>query len=74
MKLEVRKIGDAIGLILPQEFLVRLGLEPGDALHATADGEGGVRLSPHDPDLRAPMRLVDEILDAYRDTLKELAK
>lgn len=74
MKLEVKKIGNSTGLILPKELLVKLGLKSGDTLHATADGEGGLRLTPYDPDFEQSMRLVDEIMDEYRDTLRELAK
>lgn len=74
MKLEVKKIGNSTGLILPKELVTRLGLEPGRALYATPDGDGGLRLTPYDPDFEQSMRLVDEIMDEYRDTLKELAK
>ncbi|NLH79988.1 MAG: AbrB/MazE/SpoVT family DNA-binding domain-containing protein [Phyllobacteriaceae bacterium] len=74
MKLEVKKIGNSTGLILPKELLTKLGLKPGDALHATPDGAGGVRLSPYDPDFERSMALVDEVMDEYRDTLRELAK
>lgn len=74
MKLEVKKIGNSTGLILPKELVTRLGLEPGQALYATPDGDGGLRLTPYDPDFEQSMRLVDEIMDEYRDTLKELAK
>ena len=74
MKLEVKKIGNSTGLILPKELLVRLGLKPGDELHATPNGAGGFVLSPYDPEFERSMALVDEIMDEYRDTLKELAK
>ena len=74
MKLEVKKIGNSTGLILPKDLLTKLGLKPGDALHVTGDGEGGLRLTPYDPDFEQSMRLVDGIMDEYRDTLKELAK
>jgi putative addiction module antidote len=74
MKLEVKKIGNSTGLILPKELVVKLGLEPGATLYAAPDGEGGLRLTPYDPDFEHSMTLVDEIMDEYRDTLKELAK
>lgn len=74
MKLEVKKIGNSTGLILPKELLVKLGLKPGDELHVASDGAGGVRLTPYDPDFERSMALVDEIMDEYRDTLRELAK
>ena len=74
MKLEVKKIGNSTGLILPKELLTRIGLKPGDAVFAIEDGEGGVRLTPYDPAFEDSMRLVDAIMDEYKDTLKELAK
>lgn len=74
MKLVVKKIGNSTGLILPKELLARLGLEPGDELHAAPDGAGGLRLSPYDPNFERSMSLVEEIMDEYRDTLRELAK
>ncbi len=74
MKLEIKKIGNSTGLILPKELLVKLALKPGDEVHVTPDGAGGLRLSPYDPDFERSMALVDEIMDEYRDTLRELAK
>ncbi len=74
MKLEVKKIGNSTGLILPKDLLVKLGLKPGDALHVATDGEGGLRLTPYDPDFERSMDLVETIMDEYRDTLKELSK
>lgn len=74
MKLEVKKIGNSTGLILPKELLLKLGLKAGDELHAVPDAAGGFRLTPYDPDFERSMALVDQIMDDYRDTLKELAK
>ena len=47
---------------------------PGATLHAVPDGAGGLRLTPYDPDFERSMAMVDEIMDEYRDTLRELAK
>ncbi len=74
MKIEVRKIGNSTGLILPKELVTRLNLEQGQWLHVQEIPEGGVRLTPYDPDFDAAMELVDEIMDEYRDTLRVLAK
>ena len=35
MKLEIKKIGNSTGLILPKELLARLGLEQGDEVVVT---------------------------------------
>ena len=74
MKIEVKKIGNSTGLILPKELVARLNLEQGQWLHVQEVPEGGVRLTPYDPDFDDAMALVDEVMDEYRDTLKVLAK
>jgi putative addiction module antidote len=74
MKLEIKKIGNSTGLILPRDALAQLGLKLGDVVFAVPDGDGGLRLTPYDPEFEASMRLVDGIMDEYKDTLKELAK
>ena len=74
MKIEVKKIGNSTGLIFPKELLARLNLEQGQWLHVQEIPEGGVRLTPYDPDFDAAMELVDEVMDEYRDTLRVLAK
>lgn len=74
MKLEVKKIGNSTGLILPRELLTRLHLEQGQWLHVTELPDGGVRLTPYDPDFDQAMAVVDEIMDEYKDTLRALAK
>ncbi|WEK50447.1 MAG: AbrB family transcriptional regulator [Candidatus Kaistia colombiensis] len=74
MKLEIKKIGNSTGLILPKELLNRLALKQGEWLHVTENADGSIRLSPFDPDFAEAMSIVDEIMVEYRDTLKELAK
>ena len=73
MKLEVKKIGNSTGLILPKELLARLNLRQGDWVYVT-EAPGGVRLTPYDPDFEAVMKLADEVMDEYKDTLRALAK
>jgi len=74
MKLEIKKIGNSTGLILPKELLNRLALKQGEWLHVTENADGSIRLSPFDPDFAKAMSVVDDIMVEYRDTLKELAK
>ncbi|MGU3662790.1 AbrB family transcriptional regulator [Methylobacterium sp. A49B] len=61
-------------LILPKALVNRLNLQQGQWLHVSELPDGGVRLSPYDPDFHAAMIVVDEIMDEYRDTLRTLAK
>ncbi len=74
MKLEVKKIGNSTGLILPRKLLNQLKVEQGHWLHVTPLPDGGVRLTPYDPDFEETMSVVGELMEEYRDTLKALAK
>ena len=47
--LQVRKIGNSTGLILPKELLARLKLSEGDKLHVVEQTERGLKLTPYDP-------------------------
>jgi putative addiction module antidote len=72
--LQVRKIGNSVGLILPKETAARLNLKEGDRLFVVEQPGGGFVLTPHDPDFEKAMAIADEIMDKYRDTLAALAK
>ncbi|MCK2052757.1 AbrB family transcriptional regulator [Methylobacterium sp. 37f] len=74
MKLEVKKIGNSTGLILPKELMAKLNLSQGQWLHVTEMPDGGVRLTPYDPEFDRAMALVDVIMDEYKDTLRTLAQ
>ena len=74
MKLEVKKIGNSTGLILPKDLITKLNLRQGQWLHVTEMPDGGVRLTPYDPDFDKAMAIVDDIMDEYKDTLRALAQ
>jgi putative addiction module antidote len=74
MKLEVKKIGNSTGVILPKELLNELSVQQGQWLYVTSMPDGGIRLTPYDPDFAEAMKVVDDIMVEYRDTLKALAK
>jgi len=74
MKLEVKKIGNSTGLILPKDLLTKLNLQQGQWLHVTELPDGGIRLTPYDPDFDKAMAIVDDIMDEYKDTLRALAQ
>ena len=46
---QIRKIGNSTGVILPKELLARLKLKPGDSLYVVEQTERGIKLSPYDP-------------------------
>ena len=72
--LQIRKIGNSVGLILPKDLLARLRLEEGDKLHVTEAPERAFKLSPYDPQHAEFMRIAREVMDEYQDTFRALAK
>lgn len=74
MKLELKKIGNSTGLILPKDLLARLGLHQGDHVFITEGPDKTVCVSAHDPHHEEVMRIGRDIFREYRETFKALAK
>lgn len=70
---KVTQIGNSLGVVLPKEIVERLGIARGQQL-SLSETANGIELSPYDPEFEDQMRLAEEIMDEYRDTLRELAK
>ena len=74
MKIEVKRIGNSDGFILPREVVQRLDIKRGQLFHVTELAGGGFQFLPYDPDFEATLEIADEIMGEYRDTLATLAK
>lgn len=73
MKLEIKKIGNSTGLILPKELLARLGLKQGDEVIVT-EAPDGFKVSSVTADLERGMEIARKAMKTYRAALTELAK
>ena len=74
MKLEIKKIGNSTGIILPKELLALLGLAQGDEVLVTQLPDRSVKLSAYDPHHDKVMEIAREVFREYRETFKALAK
>ena len=72
--LQIRKIGNSVGLILPKDLLARLKLKEGDKLYAVEQTERGLKLTPYDPKHEKAMEIARRGFRKYADTFKALAK
>ena len=72
--LQIKKIGNSVGLILPKELLARSKLKVGDKLHVVEQTERGIKLSPYDPKHAKAMEIARRAFRTYADTFKALAK
>ena len=71
--IEVRKVGDAVALMLPRQMIARLNLKEGDTLHAVTHPDGALTLSAHDPVHARGMDLARQAFREYADTFEALA-
>ena len=71
--LQVRKIGNSIGLILPKDFAARHDFKDGDKLHVVEQADGVVTLCPYDPAFAKTMAIASTGMKTYRNALAELA-
>ncbi len=71
--LKLTSIGNSVGVILPKELLVKLGVQKGDTVYAV-EVPDGVKLSVSDPDYEAQMEVARRLMHKWRNVLRELAK
>jgi putative addiction module antidote len=72
--LQIRKIGNSLGLILSKELLARLKLREGDKLFVVEQAERGLKLSPYNPKHAKAMEIARRSFRTYADTYKALAE
>jgi putative addiction module antidote len=72
--LQIKKVGNSLGLILPKELLARLSLKEGDKLYVVEQTERGIKLSPYDPKHAKAMEIARRSFRKYADTYKALAE
>jgi putative addiction module antidote len=74
MKIEIKKIGNSTGVILPKELLTKLRLKLGDTLFVTETADGGLKLVPHDPAFEQGLEIARKAMRTYKNALRDLAK
>jgi putative addiction module antidote len=74
MRLEIKKIGNSTGVILPKDLLARLDFRQGDWLSVIETADGSLRLKRSDPVFDKGMEIAEKAMDTYRNALEELAK
>jgi len=70
---QLRKIGNSVGIILTKELLARFGLSEGDRFTVVQQADG-VKLVPHDDIHARGMAIARASFKKYAATYRELAK
>jgi putative addiction module antidote len=71
--LKVRRIGNSLGVVLPKEILAKLRVGEGGEL-TVSDTPDGVALTGFDDETARQLEMMRDIMNRYRNTLRELAK
>ena len=72
-KIKIRRIGNSLGIILPQTALSALNLGEGDELFLS-ESSMGYTLTPYDPKFAEALEDAREFMKTHRNAFKELAK
>ena len=71
---ELKKIGNSSGFILPKEFIGSLGLEQGNRFAVTVNADGSFNFRRSDPTFDKGMEIAEKAMVTYRNALEKLAK
>jgi hypothetical protein len=71
---ELKEVGGVTMLVLPSEVVAHLKAAKGDTVFFTHLPDGGLRITPYDPDFEQQIRAGREIMKRDRDVLRALAK
>lgn len=70
--LKLRKVGNSVGTVFPQEALAELNVQEGDMLYLTKAPDG-FRLTANDPEFARQMKIAERIMKKRRNALRALA-
>lgn len=67
-------VGASEGFIVNKEAKAKLNVQKGDTLFLTEAPDGGMRITPYNPDFERQMSLAEQIMREDREILRVLAK
>lgn len=70
--LKICKIGNSLGITIPEDLLKQLNLNEGDSLFVTQTSDG-LQLTTRDPDFDKAMEIYQKGSEKYKNALRELA-
>ena len=74
LEIKLQKVGDSVGLILPDEMLTHLKVAEGDSLLLAEGAEGTVYLVSTKSEFARQVEIFTDLSRRYKNTLRELAK
>lgn len=73
-ELKLRKVGNSLTMTVPVHVAERMKVREGDSVYLTELPGEGYRLTPHDPALVEQLKVMDDLMSRYPNTLKALSE
>ena len=73
-KTKVHKIGNSLGVVLPKEALQAMKVKEGAVLYITEAPECPAQMTPAKPGFAEKAEIAGDLIQRYRNVLRELAK
>ncbi|MFN0206942.1 MAG: AbrB/MazE/SpoVT family DNA-binding domain-containing protein [Planctomycetota bacterium] len=73
IKVNIRKIGNSLGIILPAEATGHMHVKEGDSVFLT-EVRCGYQLTAYSPEFERQMKHAVECMNKYRNAIRELSK
>ncbi|MBD1821016.1 AbrB/MazE/SpoVT family DNA-binding domain-containing protein [Cyanobacteria bacterium FACHB-DQ100] len=71
--LKIEKVGDSLGVALPEEIVQKLQVKEGDTVDISETPDG-VEITNRAPNLEKAMQAYQKINEKYKNALRELSK
>jgi putative addiction module antidote len=72
--LEVRAMGESLGVVLPRQLAERLNLKSGDRLNAVMQADGSVAFTPVQDARSRTQAAAQRVISEYAETFRILSK
>lgn len=72
--LKLCRIGESVGVVLPDEILSHLKIREGDTIRLVPASESSLTVTVSDSEFQRQMAVAKDISERYRNALRELAK
>ena len=73
-EVKLRKVGNSLTITIPVHVAEHLKVSEGDSVYLTESPGDGYRITPHDPELAAQYKAMNDLISRYPNTLKALSE
>lgn len=73
-EVKLRRVGNSLTMTVPVHVAERMKVREGDSVYLTELPGDGYRITAYDPELVEQLRVMDDLMSRYPNTLKALSE